>query len=100
MNRILFFLAAAVFLAPLASYADGDKAAKISTASASGSTRAAACESALSRATVGKVGFLEQMNRLEKVEKKCDCEKVSEKSKTSSTEWSCQAMIAYVEKNQ
>ena len=99
MKRILFSLAAAVFLVPLASYADGGTAAKISTASASASTRADACEAALSKATVGKVGFLEQMNRLEKVEKKCDCAQESKDSRTKDARWSCLAMVAYTEKN-
>ena len=98
MNRTLFSLATAVFLVPSASYADGGTAAKISTASASASTRADACESALSKATVGRVGFLEQMNRLEKVEKKCDCGQESKESRTKEPRWSCIGMVDYTEK--
>lgn len=68
------------------------QSAQITQGSGEAKTRADACVVATRSAMAGKPGFLESQGRLEKVEKKCDCDQ------TKNGWWSCMASVAYVEK--
>lgn len=74
----------------------GASAQVVDTGTAEAMTRAQACESALNRAGAGKFSFLESINRIAKVEKRCECDKVPN---AAVERWSCMGYVAYVERN-
>lgn len=91
-------LLAFIVCLPISALADRGTSAKIATSTATGSNKADACDAALKRVSAGQIGFLEQMNRIERIEKKCDCEQESKDTKTSANRWTCMGTISYTEK--
>ncbi|MFT3779596.1 MAG: hypothetical protein QM772_15215 [Ottowia sp.] len=95
MKKTSIFLA--MLIASAACHADRGTTARVATANAEGSTRAAACQNALelARLTSG-LPSLEAFNKVERMEKKCECGE--ETSRTGVKSWSCMGMISYAEK--
>jgi len=95
------FLFLALLVASAAAHADRGSTARVATANAEGSTRASACQNALELAALTS-GFkgLEISNKLERVEKKCECGEEEKKlgGGAISKTWSCMGMISFTEK--